>query len=243
MTKTVARANKRIVLVTGGSGQLGRYVVRSFLRDGARLHVPTRDAAEGKAFLKFLGKEGKAVHLHQVTDLSNPDTVNTLITRIEEIEGRGPEVVLNLAGGFAMAEIEDTDLATWSKMWGINATTAFLTSRAAFPGMRAAGWGRIINVSALPALDRGKVGLSAYGASKAALLNLTYTLAKEGVGLGITVNAILPSIIDTPANRKSMPNADTATWLPPKEIAEVLLFLASDRARTVNGAAIPLTLG
>jgi NAD(P)-dependent dehydrogenase (short-subunit alcohol dehydrogenase family) len=169
--------------------------------------------------------------------------VDTLITRIEEIEGRGPEVVLNLAGGFAMAEIEETDLATWSKMWGINATTAFLTSRAAFPGMRAAGWGRIINVSALPALDRGKVGLSAYGASKAALLNLTYTLAKEGVGLGITVNAILPSIIDTPANRKSMPNADTATWLPPKEIAEVLLFLASDRARTVNGAAIPLTLG
>jgi NAD(P)-dependent dehydrogenase (short-subunit alcohol dehydrogenase family) len=99
-----------------------------------------------------------------------------------------------------------------------------------------------VNVSAFPAIDRGKSGLSAYGAAKAAVLNLTQTLAKEGIGHGITVNAVLPSIIDTPANQAAMPNADRSTWLPPEEIASVLAFLASDDARILNGAALTLTL-
>jgi len=243
MTATGEGVRDRVVLVTGGTGHLGRYIVRSFLREGALVHVPTRGAKEGEELRSFLGGGGSAGHLHPDSDLSDPDVVDTLIARIGETEGRGPEVLLNLAGGFAMAAVEETDFATWTRMWGINATTAFLTSRGVFPGMRSAGWGRIVNVSALPALDRGKAGLSAYGAAKAALLNLTHTLSKEGVADGITVNAILPSIIDTPANRSAMPGADTSTWLPPEEIAEVLLFLASDGARTINGAAIPLTLG
>jgi NAD(P)-dependent dehydrogenase (short-subunit alcohol dehydrogenase family) len=99
-----------------------------------------------------------------------------------------------------------------------------------------------VNVSALPALDRGKPHLAAYGAAKAAVLNLTHTLAKEGAEHGITANAILPSIIDTPENREASPGADTSTWLPPQRIADVLLFLASEAAGIVNGAAIPLTL-
>jgi NAD(P)-dependent dehydrogenase (short-subunit alcohol dehydrogenase family) len=207
------------------------------------VHVPTRSEREGEALLSLLGEERSALHLHSVPDLTDPDAVDTLIARIGEAEGRGPDVLLNLAGGFAMAGIADTDFATWTRMFGMNATTAFLASRAVFPGMRSAGWGRILNVAALPALDRGKADLSAYGASKAALLNLTFALSKEGVADGITVNAIVPSIIDTPGNRSSMPEADMSTWIPPEEIAEILLFLSSDEARVINGAAIPLTLG
>jgi len=244
MTPLQERVRGRVVLITGGTGHLGRPVVRALLREGATVHVPTRGEKEGAELLAFIGDERKAsLHLHPGIDLTLPEDVEGLVGRIREISGRSPEVLLNLAGGFAMAPIEETDLNLWSKMWGMNATTAFLTSRAVFSGMREGGWGRIVNVSALPALDRGKAELSAYGAAKAALLNLTYTLSKEGVSEGITVNAILPSIIDTPANRDAMPKANTSTWIPPEAIAEVLLFLSSEGGRPVNGAAIPLTLG
>jgi NAD(P)-dependent dehydrogenase (short-subunit alcohol dehydrogenase family) len=141
-----------------------------------------------------------------------------------------------------MSPIEQTEPETWRRIWEINASSVFHASRAVIPGMKEAGWGRIVNVSAFPAIDRGKSGLSAYGAAKAAVLNLTQTLAKEGIGHGITVNAVLPSIIDTPANQAAMPNADRSTWLPPEEIASVLAFLASDDARILNGAALTLTL-
>ena len=142
-----------------------------------------------------------------------------------------------------IASIEDTDPAAWNDMWQRNVTTAFLSAQAFLPGMKNAKWGRIVNVSAFPAIDRGKAGLAAYGAAKAGVLNLTQTLAREGVSHGITANVVLPSIIDTPPNRESMPSADRSTWLPADEIAKVLEFLASDAARIVNGAAIPLTLG
>lgn len=243
MAQSNSSVEGKITLITGGTGDLGRTVVRRFLEEGAVVHVPARSSKEGDELRSLLGDLAASLHLHPVSDLADPDEVETLVARVGEIAGQGPDILLNLAGGFTMAGIEETDFTTWTRMWQMNASTAFLTSRAVFTGMRARGWGRIVNVSALPALDRGKAGLSAYGASKAALLNLTYTLSKEGVGEGITVNAILPSILDTPGNRKGMPDANTSTWIPPEEVAEVLLFLASDRARTVNGAAIPLTLG
>lgn len=243
MSKSMGSVKDRVVLVTGGTGHLGRHVVQRFAREGGRVHVPAFTAEEGEALIEFLGAESGAVHLHPGTDLADPETADALVARIRETAGRSPDILLNLAGGFIMGTIEETDFQSWTRMWEMNASTAFLTSRAVYPGMREAKWGRIVNVSALPALDRGKEGLSAYGASKAALLNLTYALSKEGMPHGITVNAILPSIIDTPPNRKSMPGADTSTWIPPEEIASVLLFLASDGGRCVNGAAIPLTLG
>jgi NAD(P)-dependent dehydrogenase (short-subunit alcohol dehydrogenase family) len=176
-------------------------------------------------------------------DLAEPEAAARVVAAIRETDGTHPDVLLNLAGGFAMSPLEETGPDTWRRMWEINASSAFFTSRAVFPGMKESGWGRIVNVSAFPAIDRGKSGLSAYGAAKAAVLNLTQTLAKEGLGHGITVNAVLPSIIDTPANRAAMADADRSTWLPPAEVAGILAFLASAEARVVNGAAITLTLG
>lgn len=237
----------RTVLVTGGSGQLGRHVVAYFLRRGARVHVPVFDPDERTALDRFLetrqAADGERLVFHPDGDLADPDRVAAIFREVASGPGGAVEILLNLAGGFAMAPIEETDPALWERMWRMNASTAFLCSKAAFPAMKAAGRGRIVNVSALPAVERGQAELSAYGAAKAAVLNLTWSLAREGAPHGITVNAVLPSIIDTPENREAMPDADPSTWVPPDEIAKVLGFLASDEARTVSGAELTLSLG
>jgi NAD(P)-dependent dehydrogenase (short-subunit alcohol dehydrogenase family) len=237
------RLQDRVTLITGGTGQLGRPVVRTFLAEGARVHVPVFAPEERELLGDHLGDAVAAVRFHDEGDLTDPDRVGRIVQAVEREEGRAVEVLLNLAGGFTMAPLEETGPGDWERMWKINATTAFLCSRGVIPGMRAAGWGRIVNVSAHPAVDRGQKGLTAYGAAKAGVLNLTQTLAKEVVADGITVNAVLPSIIDTPENREAMPEADTSTWIPPGEIAGIMAFLASDEARTVNGTALILTLG
>ena len=240
--------DKRTVLVTGGTGGLGRHVVRAFVGAGARVHVPVQNESEIASVNELMGAAADRVRFHTEADLTVPEVVSRVVRAAhpaawDDDTVRGPDVVLNLAGGFAMGPIEETDPATWSHMMGINATTAFLTSRAAFPAMKRRGWGRIVNVSAFPAVRGGAAGLSAYGAAKAAVLNLTQTLAREGAPHGITANAVLPSIIDTPGNRSAMPDADTSTWIPPEEIASVCLFLVGSRARVVNGASLNLTLG
>jgi NAD(P)-dependent dehydrogenase (short-subunit alcohol dehydrogenase family) len=240
MTK---RLQDRITLITGGTGQLGREVVRAFIAEGARVHVPVFAPDERDRLKDHLGDAVAAVHFHDDGDLTDPQRVGQILEAVREEAGRRVEVLLNLAGGFFMAPVEETGPEDWEGMWRRNATTAFLCARGVIPGMRERGWGRIVNVSAHPALDRGQSGLSAYGAAKAAVLNLTQTLAKEVVTDGITVNAVLPSIIDTPENRESMPEADTSAWIPPSEVAGVMAFLSSDEARTLNGAALTLTLG
>jgi NAD(P)-dependent dehydrogenase (short-subunit alcohol dehydrogenase family) len=237
------RSEGRITLVTGGTGALGRSVVKRFLEEGARVHVPVFAEEEMAGLSRRLGTGAEAVVFHRDGDLTDGEKLATIFAAVREAEGRGPEILLNLAGGFHSSPLVDMDPGLWHRMWQMNATTAFLTSWAAFPEMKERGWGRILNVSAFPALDRGRKGLSAYGAAKAAVLNLTQTLAREGAGHGITANAIVPSTIDTPANREAMPDADTSTWLPPEEMAGVLAFLASEEGRLVTGAAVTLTLG
>lgn len=232
----------RVALVTGGAGNLGRAVVRRFLRDGAEVYVPAFDEREAALLRSTLEGEADRVVIVPEADLTAPHHVDRVIRAVRSGGGHGPDILLNLAGGFAMSPIHETDPEVWDRMWRMNATTAFLCSRAVFPEMIERRWGRIVNVSAFPALERGNASLSAYGAAKAAVLNLAHTLAREGAPYGITANAVLPSIIDTPDNRRAMPDVDTSTWLPVNEIAEVLAFLASDGARIVNGAAIPLTL-
>ncbi|TVP56584.1 MAG: SDR family NAD(P)-dependent oxidoreductase [Gemmatimonadales bacterium] len=243
MAKWTDTLKERVTLVTGGSGGLGRGVVKVLLEAGARLHIPIYADDEIPALEAFLGNGFSALNLHSDVDLTDESDVTALFDAIREAEGHGPDAVVNLAGGFAMSPIEETGPGVWDRMWRMNATTAFLVSRAAFPEMKSRGHGRIVNVSALPALDRGQSGLTAYGAAKAAVLNLTQTLSREGVEHGITVNAVLPSIIDTPGNREAMPDADRHRWLDPVEIGRVVRSLLSDEAQIVNGAAIPLTLG
>ena len=230
----------RCVLVTGGTGALGRAVVARFARDGSTVHVPWIVEAEAKDAEREFSALG-GVHLHRC-DVTSESEVQALFRTIGA-GGTGVEVLANVVGGFAFGALEQTDTATWERMLRLNATTAFLCSRAAVPGMKAKRWGRIINVSSAPALNRGGANLSAYAAAKAAVLNLSESLAKELAPWSITVNAIVPTVIDTAANRKANPDADTATWLEADEIADVIAFLASNGAGIVSGTAVNLTRG
>lgn len=229
----------RVALVTGGTGALGRAVVARLATGGADVHASWVTEAEVTDFAAALGRRVQRVHLRR-SDVTDPASVDQLVTGVTESAGR-LDILANIVGGFAFASLEETAPAVWQRMLALNATSAFLCCRAAAPVMRRRRWGRIVNVAAVPALERGAAGMSAYAASKAAVLNLTYSLARELAPHGITVNAIVPSTIDTPANRKAMPEADTSTWLAPDEIAEVIAFLASDRAAAVTGTAVNLS--
>jgi NAD(P)-dependent dehydrogenase (short-subunit alcohol dehydrogenase family) len=236
MTETL---EGRVALVTGGTGTLGRAVVARLVAGGADVHVSWVTEAEATDLKTTMGQDARRVHLHRA-DVTDPASVVQLVAGVMGVAGR-LDILANIVGGFAFASLEETEPAAWQKMLALNATSAFLCCRAAAPLMRRERWGRIVNVAALPALERGAAGMSAYAASKAAVLNLSYSLAKELAPHGITVNAIVPSVIDTPANRKAMPEADTATWLKPEEIAEVIAFLGSERAAAVTGTAVNLS--
>jgi NAD(P)-dependent dehydrogenase (short-subunit alcohol dehydrogenase family) len=231
----------RVALVTGGTGALGRSVVAAFADEGAVVHVPWLRAREVGGLKPYLDATDGQVHLHQA-DVTDPATVARLVEDVTVAEGR-LDILANVVGGFTAGTLVETDPITWQKMFTLNATSAFLCTRAVVPHMRRQQWGRIINIAAGPALDRGAGGMSAYAASKAAVLNLTYSLSKELVRDGITVNAIVPSVIDTHANRAAMPKADVSTWLEPQDIARVMVFLASEDAAIVTGSAIALSRG
>jgi NAD(P)-dependent dehydrogenase (short-subunit alcohol dehydrogenase family) len=232
----------RVAVITGGTGALGRGVVRVFAAAGARVHVPwvaesERDAMEAEIRRGVI--EG-TVTLYRA-DVTDADSVGALFARIREAEGR-LDILVNGVGGFAMAPLEEARPDLWTRMMVLNATSAYLCTRSAVEVM-GEGPGRIINVAAMPAVGRGAPRMSAYSASKAAVLNLTLSLSQELRERGITVNAVVPTTIDTPANREAMPENDRSTWLLPEEIGRVMCFLASDDAAIVTGAALTLGRG
>lgn len=231
----------RTVLVTGGTGALGTAVVRAFVDAGARVMVSWVDEESRDALRAELGPSAERVRFARA-DVTDPEAVAALCAAAAEPEGR-LDVLAHLVGGFAYASVGETGPATWNRMLALNATSTFLCAREAAGVMRRAGRGRIVTVAAVPAVNRGAANMSAYAASKAAVLNLTESLAKELVGDGIAVNAIVPTTIDTPANRAAMPDADRSTWLPPDAIAQVIVWLAGDAAGIVNGSAIVLSRG
>jgi len=228
-------------MVTGGTGALGRAVVRRLQAAGAQVHVTWRQEVEATDLQAFLGGGGSRVVLHQA-DITSAADVASLFDGLKAAPGR-LDLLACVAGGFTASPLEATDPKAWDAMIAVNATSAFLCCRAAVPLLRAGGHGRIINVAARPALELGAPNMSAYAASKAAVLSLTYSLAKELARDRITVNAIVPSIIDTAANRAAMPRAETSGWLKPEEIAEVVAFLAGDAAAVVTGTAVNLSRG
>jgi NAD(P)-dependent dehydrogenase (short-subunit alcohol dehydrogenase family) len=171
-------------------------------------------------------------------DVTDAAAVASLYQDLDKL-GRPIDFLVNLAGGFEMSPVEQTSVQTWEHMLALNATSVFLNCREAVPRMKPRRTGRIITVSAKAALDTpGK--LSAYVAAKAAVLAFTQSLARELKDDGITANCILPSVIDTPANRQAMPKSDPDRWVKPEQIAEAILFLLSDEAAAVTGAALPL---
>jgi len=229
------------VLVTGGTGALGTAVVQSFADAGAHVTASWVSERERDALLAGLGLAVDRVQVERA-DVTDPESVTALCAAAARPTGR-LDVLAQLVGGFAYGAIGETEPATWHKMLALNATSSFLCAREAAKWMRPQRWGRIVTVAAVPAVNRGAANMSAYAASKAAVLNLTQSLSQEFVADGITVNAIVPTTIDTPANRKAMPDADRSTWLEPAAIAETILWLAGDAAGIVTGSAVMLSKG
>jgi NAD(P)-dependent dehydrogenase (short-subunit alcohol dehydrogenase family) len=225
--------------VTGGAGALGGAVVRVFLEAGARVSVPFRKAGELDRLRESLELSSEAPLAGTLMDLDDETAVANYFESVAEDRG-GLHALVNAAGGFAGGTpVHETPWAVWQKQLDVNLKTAVVCSRAAVPQMLKSGGGAIVNVSSRPALQSGK-NIAAYAASKRALLALTDAMAAELVENDVTVNAVLPSTIDTPANRRAMPEADHARWVRPEAIARVILFLCGPDARIVSGAAVPV---
>ncbi|WP_425987692.1 SDR family NAD(P)-dependent oxidoreductase [Brevundimonas sp. TWP2-3-2] len=218
----------RTLVVTGGHGILGKAVVEAALAQG--LNVALLDHAAGKA------PDG-ALEIGGV-DLTDAAATGTAIAKVVERFG-GIDALLNVAGGFVWQTIDDAHPA-WDRMFALNLTTTLNASRAALPHLKASAEGRIVNVGANGAL-KAAAGMGAYGASKSAVHRLTEALAEELKSTSVTVNAVLPSILDTPQNRMDMPDADPANWVQPSDLAAVMLFLASPASRAMTGALVPVT--
>lgn len=228
----------KVAIITGAAGNLGQAVAQVFGRVGARL-VLTATSNERLAELYRPSAGSPDVVLVGGIDLSEPGGATGLIEAALGRYGR-IDVLVNTAGGFAGGrKVHEDDLGNWDAMFRINLRTALNACRAAVPHLIEQGSGRIVNVAARAALA-GAPGLAAYCASKSAVVRLTESLAGELKDLGINVNCVLPGTIDTPQNRRAMPNADFTKWVPPAAIADVILFLASDAARAVTGAAVPV---
>lgn len=224
------------VVITGATGNLGAAVARAFIGHGANVVLVDRS----REHLEHSGFTDDARHLISVTDLLDQAQVNAMMQAAVAKFG-GVQVLCNIAGGFRMGEaVHETSDANWNFLFDINARTLLHASRAVVPQMLKQKGGKIINVGAFGA-QKGGAQMGAYAASKASVMRLTESMAAELREQGINVNAVLPTIIDTPQNRKDMPDADPAKWVAPEALADVVMFLASDAARAVHGAMVPVT--
>ena len=221
--------SQRVVAITGGHGVLGKAVVEAALAQG--LKVAVIDHASGHAVPEGVLEVGGV-------DLTDATAAKTAIETVAAHFGR-LDALLNIAGGFVWQDVQDGG-DEWGRMFALNLTTALNASRAALPHLKASPEGRIVNVGAYGALKAAQ-GMGAYAASKSAVHRLTEALAEELKTTSVTVNAVLPSIIDTAANRADMPDADPAKWVAPADLATTILFLASPEARAITGALLPVT--
>ena len=218
--------------MTGAFGALGTAVARRFAGRGARVGLLGREPVPASARQEF----GAGHVLLGGVDLTVPEAADAAMQAVAAATG-GFRVLVNVAGGFRWETLAEGDVSTWDLMFAMNLKTAVVASKAALPHLVAAGGGRIVNIGA-GAAGRAATGMGAYAASKAGVERLTEALAAELRDRNVTVNAILPGTIDTPANRAAMPEADVTRWVEPEAVADVVVFLASDAARAVTGAAV-----
>lgn len=223
------------VMITGAAGNLGRATAAAFAKAGARCVLLDVDRAN---LDRIYGGDAGDRHLLTADLLQAGDVaraVDAALARFARIH-----VLCNLAGGFKMGHpVHETPESTWRLMIGLNVESIINTARAVVPGMLVAGAGKIVNVAAMAGTS-GRAMMAAYSASKSAVIRLTESMAAELGGRGVNVNCVMPSIIDTPQNRADMPNADPARWVSPDALAEVIVFLASNRSRAIHGAAVPV---
>jgi NAD(P)-dependent dehydrogenase (short-subunit alcohol dehydrogenase family) len=225
----------RIAVVTGGTGALGQSIVLRFLREGATVAVPWFVAEEWAA-LQTAAVEVRGRLSGQKIDMAHEAAVTAFVAEAGGAAKR-VDVIVNAVGGFAGGDLASTPLAEWRRMIDLNLTSAVVGCRAVLPGMRAARWGRIINISSravVPPLG----GFIGYTVAKSAVIALTQALAQEERPHGITVNAVLPSTMDTPGNRRAMPDADRSTWVSTEAVADAIAYLVSESASAVTGACI-----
>jgi len=225
----------KTVIITGAAGSLGQAVAATFAEAGAaRVLV---DLSEQALQTAYPGSDPK--QLLAATNLLDPAAVSRAVDAALTKFGR-IDALCNIAGGFSMGTpVHATPAADWKKMWDINAQTMLNAVQAVVPKMLAAGGGRIVNVGAGPG-QKGAALMGAYSVAKSAVVRMTEAMSAELREQNINVNCVLPSIIDTPANRASMPDADPKKWVAPRDLATAIRFLCSDEARAIHGAAIPV---
>ena len=219
----------RTLVITGGHGILGRATLEAARDDG--LNVAVIDYATGQPAPDGVLELGGV-------DLTDPTAAEQAMKAVVGRFGR-IDALLNIAGGFVWQTVDDAQPA-WGRMFALNLTTALNATRTALPHLKQSTDGRIVNVGANAAL-KSAAGMGAYTASKSGVHRLTESLAEELKSTSVTVNAVLPSVLDTEQNRKDMPDADPATWVQPSDLARVMLFLASPESRAITGALIPVT--
>ncbi len=223
----------RSIVVTGGFGILGQAVSEAFAAAGDKVARIDFAPGPGQALAGALDIGG--------VDLNDAAATKAALDRVAAAHG-GLDVLVNVAGGFTWETLEGGSIDAWARMQAMNLTSNATITKLALPLLTGSEAGRVVNIGAGAAIKAG-MGMGAYAASKSGVHRLTEALAEELAGTSVTVNAVLPSIIDTPTNRADMPDADTSQWVQPAALAEVILFLASPAARAITGALIPVTRG
>jgi NAD(P)-dependent dehydrogenase (short-subunit alcohol dehydrogenase family) len=236
--ETTSRFQEQVVLISGGTGALGSAVARAFLQEGATVAVTYRTPREYDDLQSSVTADRVRLRGHQVDVTNEPELLR--LTASLEAEFRRLDVLVNTAGGYAGGpKLWEIEAAVLERMLDLNLRSAFVSSRSVLPLLLRQGRGCIVNVAAKAAVDMPG-GAGAYVASKAAALAMMHSLAMDLKGTAIRVNSVLPNIIDTSANRRDMPRANFATWTKPEDIARAILWLCTDDARAINGAAIPV---
>jgi NAD(P)-dependent dehydrogenase (short-subunit alcohol dehydrogenase family) len=232
----------RAAVITGATGHVGPTVVRAYLEQGAHVAIAVRDAAKGASLQQTLtvlaGGTADPRLMVVSADPGDRPAMERLVEQVLRAWGR-VDILVNLVGGFAASDAAAGDLAAYRASWDQKVSTAATAAAACLPPMRARGYGRVVSIASMAAL-KGEKGAAGYAMANAALVRWTESLAEETKREGITANAILPRIIDTPENRAAMPKADPARWATSEEIAALAVFLSSEEASGITGAAIPV---